>query len=65
MQLSLPHSAAATVPGDAALAATLVQHNMPLSAVARASELPRHAVDQARYQKINCLHGKLLSLRMH
>ena len=65
MQLSLPHSAAATAPGDAASTATLVQHIMPPSAVAHALELPRHALDQARYQKISCLHGKLLSLRMH
>ena len=65
MQLSLPHSAAAIAPGDAASAATLVHHIMPPSAVARASELPRHALDQAKYQKINCLHDKLLLLRMH
>ena len=54
-----------SAPGDVASTATLVQHNMPPNVVARTSELPRHALDQARYQKISCLHGKLLSLRMH
>ena len=49
MQLSLPHSAATSAPGDAASAATLVQHSMPPSAVARASELPRHARATAKY----------------
>ncbi|XP_030958408.1 uncharacterized protein LOC115980280 [Quercus lobata] len=46
----IPHSAAASAPGDAASAATLVQHSMPPSAAARASELPRHALDQARQE---------------
>ena len=40
-----------SAPGDVASTATLVQHSMPPNAVARASELPRHALDQARYQK--------------
>nr|POF26959.1 hypothetical protein CFP56_40732 [Quercus suber] len=35
VQVSLPHSAAATAPGDAASAATLVQQSMPPSAVAQ------------------------------
>ncbi|KAK9998341.1 hypothetical protein SO802_017944 [Lithocarpus litseifolius] len=48
VQLSLPHSAAASAPGDAASAATLVLPSMPHSAVARASERPRQALDQAR-----------------
>ena len=38
MQLSLSHSAAASAPGDVALAATLVQPSMPHSAVACASD---------------------------
>ena len=48
VQLSLPHSAATSAPGDAASAATLVQPNMIHSAVARALELPSQALDQAR-----------------
>ena len=48
VQLSLPHSAAASALGDAASTATLVQPSMPHSAVACASELPRQALDQAR-----------------
>ena len=48
MQLSLPHSTAASVPGDLASIATLVQPSMPHSAVARASKLPRQALDQGR-----------------
>ena len=48
VQLSLPHSVAASAPGDAASTATLVQLSMPHSTVARASELPRQALDQAR-----------------
>ena len=48
VQLSLPHSAAISAPVDAASAATLVQPSMPHSAAVRASELPRHALDQAR-----------------
>ena len=48
MQLSLPHSAAASAPGDLASIATLVQPNMPHSVVARASKLPRQALDQGR-----------------
>ena len=47
-QLSLPHSAADSAPGDAASATTLVQPSMPHSVVAHASELPRQALDQAR-----------------
>ena len=50
VQLSLPHSAATSAPGGAASAATLVQHSMPSSAAARASELPRHALDQAKQE---------------
>ena len=50
VQLSLPRSAATSAPGDAASAATLVQHSMPPSAATRASELPRHALDQARQE---------------
>ena len=41
-------SAAASALGDAASTATLVQPSMPHSAVARVSELPRQALDQAR-----------------
>ena len=48
VQLSLPHSVAASAPGDAALTATLVQPSMPHNAIARALELPRQALDQAR-----------------
>ena len=48
VQLSLPHSAAASAPGDAASAATLVHPSTPHSAAVRASELPRQALDQAR-----------------
>ena len=48
VQLSLPHSAAASAPGDLASIATLVQPSMPHSAVARASKLPRQALDQGR-----------------
>ena len=48
MQLNLPHSVAASAPGDAASTATLVQPSMPHSTVARALELPRQALDQAR-----------------
>ena len=48
VQLSLPHSAAASALGDAASTATLVQPSMPHSAVACASELPRQALEQAR-----------------
>ena len=48
VQLSLPHSAAASAPGVAASAATLMQSSMPHSATVRASELPRQALDQAR-----------------
>ena len=48
VQLSLPHSAAASAPGDLASIATLVQPKMPYSAVTRASKLPRQALDQGR-----------------
>ena len=48
VQLSLPHSAAASAPGDAASAATLVHPSTPHSAAVHASELPRQALDQAR-----------------
>ena len=48
VQLSLPHNAAASAPGDLASIATLVQPSMPHSAVARASKLPRQALDQGR-----------------
>ena len=48
VQLSLPHSAAASAPGDAASAATPMQPSTPHSAAVRASELPRQALDQAR-----------------
>ena len=48
MQLSLPYSAVASAPSDAALAATLMQPSMPHSAAVRASELPRQALDQTR-----------------
>ena len=47
-QLSLPHSAAASAPSDAASAITLVQPSMSHSVVAHASELPRQALNQAR-----------------
>ena len=48
VQLNLPHSVAASAPGDAASTATLVQPSMPHSAVTRASKLPRQALDQGR-----------------
>ena len=48
MQLNLPHSAAASAPGDLASIATLVQSSMPHNAIARASKLPRQALDQGR-----------------
>ena len=48
VQLSLPHSTAASAPGDLASIATLVQPSMPHSAVARASKLLRQALDQGR-----------------
>ena len=48
MQLSLPHSAAASAPGDATSVATLVQSRRPHSAVARVSELPKQALNQTR-----------------
>ena len=50
VQLSLPYSAATSAPGDASSTITLVQHSMPPNAAARASELPRHALDQARQE---------------
>ena len=50
LQLSLPLSAASSARGDASSTVTLVQHIMPPSAVARALELPRHALDQARQE---------------
>ena len=46
MQLSLPHSAAASESDEAVSAATPVQPSMPHSAAARASE--SQALDQAR-----------------
>ena len=48
VHLSFPHSAAASAPGDLASIATLVQPNMPHSAIARASKLPKQALDQGR-----------------
>nr|POE60954.1 hypothetical protein CFP56_76912 [Quercus suber] len=48
VQLSLPHSVAASAPSDAASAATLVQQSMPLSAVTHASKLLRQALEKAR-----------------
>ena len=48
VQLSLPHSAAASESDEAVSAATPVQPSMPHSAAARASELPSQALDQAR-----------------
>ena len=48
MQLSLPHSAAASAPDGAASAATPEQPSLPHSATTSASKLPRQAPDQAR-----------------
>ena len=64
MQLSLPHSAAAGAPGDAASTATMVQHNMPPNAEARASELLRHARATAKYYG-TCIIENALTYTKH
>ena len=61
MQLSLPHSAAASAPASTA---TLVQHSMPPSAVARASDLPKHARATAKYYG-TCIIENVLTYTKH
>ena len=48
VQLSLPHSATVSAPGDVVSAVTLMQPSMPHSAAVSALELPKQALDQAR-----------------